>query len=160
MSLAFDSLKDWWSTRTQRERWMLAGMGALIVALLFWYGLLRPLQGLSAEAKDRHAVAIATLTEAQALKAGIDAAGAGPATLDDLAGLARAAAAEAAIGLVREEPGAAGSIELWTEPVEARTLFAWLSVLQAKGVGVRALETHRGEDGLVEARLALGGSTP
>jgi general secretion pathway protein M len=162
MSPAFDSFRDWWTTRTERERWMLIGLGALLAALLFWYGLLQPLERLAADAQDHQAEAAAALSEAETLKAGIDAAeaGLGRASAAQVAEIARATATQAQIGLAREEAGTEGALELWTEPVTAKALFAWLADLQQKGVGVRTLETHRGEEGLIDARLALVGGAP
>jgi len=152
-----DAFVGWWGGRTDRERWMLLGLGAVLGALLFWYGLLLPLERLADRAEAHHARTAAILTEVGALRTAIEQAQAqGMGALGDVEPTARAAAEAAGVAITRAQPIDNG-LELWTEPTDARALFGWLAALHAQGIGVRALEVHRADDGRVDARIALGG---
>ena len=37
---------SWWQGRERREQWMLAVMGACLLAFLYWYALMLPLRAL------------------------------------------------------------------------------------------------------------------
>ena len=41
---------SWWQGRERREQWMLAVMGACLLAFVYWYALMLPLRALRDEA--------------------------------------------------------------------------------------------------------------
>jgi len=153
-----DAVIAWWVGRTDRERWMLLGLGALLGALLFWYGLLQPLERLAERAEARHARAAAVRAEVGGLRTAIDEAQMhGADAAGDVEPAARASAETAGVAFARSQAGD-DAVELWTEPTDAPALFGWLAALHAQGIGIRALEVHRADDGRVEARIALRGA--
>lgn len=163
MNALWDSLADWWGGRTVRERRLLSGLGAVLALMAFWYGLLAPLNRLAGHERIHHAQAAASLAQAEALSqsvARIERMRAGGGRVGGAAEHVRAAAGAAGVGIVREQPQADGGVEVWTEPVAAKALFAWLSGLQGEyGVGVRTLELHGSEQGgLLDVRASFAGA--
>jgi len=159
MRAVLDRVSDWWGGLSDRERWMLMGLGALVAALAFWYGLLTPLQRWAGAAAERHAEAAETLAEAERIAAEAAAlerdrkAAAGSA-----ADAVHRTAEGAGVRLLREEPGARGALNVWTDLVEVKPLFVWLAALQRDhSVGVRTFEAHRSEAGKIDARIGFAG---
>jgi general secretion pathway protein M len=155
-------LTDWWRGLSDRERWMVGGLGAIVAALVLWYGLLTPLNRLAAAAEARQTEAATALRQVQALSEAIGRiermrAGGRPGPVGEHI---RAAAGATGVAIAREQPAADGGMSVWTEPVAAKSLFAWLSALQREyGVGLSALEIHRAEEpGLLEVRAAFSGA--
>lgn len=145
-----------WNGRTARERLMLGGLGAVLAALLFWYGAYAPLTRLAQSAEDRRLAATQELVQVKAYAAASrPRAAAGDAGA--LSQAARTLAGETGVTLLREE-AQAGALAVWTEPVQAKALFAWLARLSAGGVGVRQFEAHQGEGGQIDARVVLVGA--
>jgi general secretion pathway protein M len=159
----WDSLVGWWDGLSARERRLLAILGAVTALLAAWYGLLAPLNRLAAEERLHHAQAAAALTEAEALSGAltrIERMRAGAGRPGAAAEHVRAAAGAAGVGILREQPEPGGGASVWTEPVAAKALFAWLSLLQSEyGVEVRGLEVHRSEQpGLLDVRASFAGA--
>jgi general secretion pathway protein M len=155
-------LSDWWRGLSDRERWMVGGLGALVAALAFWYGLMAPLNRLAAAAEARQIEATTALRQVQALSEAVSRieqmrgdGRSGP--VDDHV---RRAANAAGVTIAREQAEAGGGVSVWTEPLPAKALFAWLSALEREyGVGVSALEAHRAEEpGMLDVRAAFAGA--
>ncbi len=165
MSALWDDILNWWAGLSDRERRLLSVLGAISVLLLFWYGLAAPLNQLAKEERIHQAQASGALVEAEALSqaiAEIDQMRAGAGRPGSVADHLRSAAGSVGVGIAREQPDANGGTSAWTEPVAAKALFAWLTLLKSEyGVGVRSLEVHRSEQpGLLEVRasFAAGGA--
>lgn len=149
----------WWAGRTDRERWLLGGLGAVMAALVAWYGVWTPLQAWSRDAQDRLALAASGVAEAEAAAQEISrfrqmrGGRTGPAA----AAVSRSAAT-AGLVLAKNEPAPDGGLTVWIEAAPPKVLFAWLaSVRSDLGLGVRSLETQAGEGG-VQARIAFEGA--
>lgn len=153
-----NAILAWWIGRSERERWMLGGLGAVLCALVAWYGIWSPLNGWARDAEARQAEAAAAVTEAEAAAQEIaryQRAGArlaGPAAQ----AVGRSAAA-AGIVVSKSEPAAGGGLTVWTQAGPPGPLFAWiLSARRDLGLGVRTLEAQK-QDGGVQARIAFEG---
>jgi len=160
LRLAADRLAEAWFGRTERERWLLGGLGVLIAGLVLWYGLWTPLQAWSRSAQTRYADASAELAEAEGLAARIrqveQTRSQGAAVSPEAV---RSAAAAAGLTIVRDQPDGTG-LHVWTEPAPAASVFAWLLGLQRdRGAAVRSLELRKGESGGVQAQAVIGGGT-
>lgn len=157
-----EQLADAWAARTERERWMLIGLGVVIGALAFWYGLATPLNRAAEAAERRHLTAADQLAQSRSLarevamaeqmRGGARQSGPPSATV-------RQAAAAAGVTLSREQPQGDGTLGVWTEPASAKAVFGWLTMLQREhGVGVRSFEAHRGQAGAIEVRVVFAGA--
>jgi general secretion pathway protein M len=149
----------WWTGREPRERVLLAVLGALMLAVVVWYGVWAPLNGWAVSARDRQAEAAASLVQAERAQAEIARfeqmrGGKGNATAQALT----QSAAQAGVIVNKVEPIAGGGLTVWTNPAEPTALFGWLaSVRRELGVGVRQLEAQKEGDG-VQARIAFDGA--
>ena len=148
------ALTERWGAFAPRERLLIAVAGALALVLLLSVLVLRPLS--NARADGVRAFEEAVATRAAVARAAGGAGQAGPATGD-----LRAAAQETAdaFGIVVDRYDFQdGVVDLTVSDVDAPTLYAWLTTLaEQRGVTVREAQLRAGDDGLVTARLTLGG---
>ncbi len=143
-----------WTTRSRRERAMIAALGLVVVAVAGWYGLARPLDRMAAAAARRAETAAQGLAQVDAEAAAIKAAG-GKAS-GDLLGLVTASAQAAHIVIARQRQDSPGQLTVSIDSTTSPALFAWFRDLQIRdGVGVASLTATRTGGGLqVEAVLA------
>lgn len=123
---------SWWDGRERREQWMLAAMGACLLAFLYWYGMLVPLRKLrdDALAGHRQAATALALVEArlQAMQA-MQPQSARPSKAD-LPALLATSASRAGIDLPGLAPQADGSVVIGIDAVPATKVLAWLETLR------------------------------
>lgn len=157
-------LKARWQGLEPRQRFVLAGAGFVIVALVLWLWVWEPLR----DARER---ARAQVAEQQALAgwlqavapvaAGLREDGGAADELNDrsLLGMvdetARAAGLAAAIG--RIEPAGENQVRIWLNDAGFATLMGWLEQVAAGGIQVRELTAEgSAQTGAVNARITLG----
>jgi general secretion pathway protein M len=152
----------WWRGRTAREQWLLAIMGLLLVALLAWLLVARPLAAALETAHAREAAAAEALGEARARAARFAArdgamAASAPLPIDSLIARTAADAGFASARVTAQGPTRA---TLTVEAARPRALFAWITDLEARGIVVETLRATAGADHdvAVEARLRARGS--
>ena len=142
-----------WATFSPRERALIGVAGALLSLLLLSVLVLRPLA--NASAGGRAAFEEAARTRAVVARAVASGGGQG-APAGDLRALAQDTAD--AFGIVVDRYDFQdGSVDLTVSDVDAPTLYAWLATLSERGVTVAEAQLRAGDDGLVTARLTLGG---
>ena len=149
----------WWETRSVRERRLLGGLAALILALGLWYGLVSPIRAAERRAVEEHARAVerlATVTAATRQIAALQTAR-GSTNGRPLAAVVVQSALAAGVPISRQ--GAeGGGLAVGVDRADAGGFFRWLAVLgRDHGVSVGALEMSRNPDGTLRARVVLNG---
>lgn len=151
---------EWWTTRTQRERRLLAVMAGLLVVFGLWFGVHRPLAQARAAAERRYDRA---LQEEGAIEAAVArirvlrAAGAGASRKTPAAEAVNASAAAAGVTLSRVEPDPAGGVQVAVGGIAPAQLFPWLAALQQDyGVTPRHLTIVKDEQGGLSMDATFG----
>lgn len=141
----------WWKGRSRREQILVGAMGALVVGLGLWFGVVQSLAEARRQASERLAEAVAVeaavqrgLAELAALR---QAAPARPSRQPVAQAVAESAAA-AGLTLSRSEPDPGGGHRVQAEAVAPAVLFPWLAALQRDhGVVASHLTVLKGEAG-------------
>lgn len=153
--LALSRLKpiQWWQQRSGRERRMLGFLGVLLVLLVGWYGLYRPLMQYKDAAAHRNAVAQARLhhlVRQQDLRAVVPAQE-GRAAMEQ-------AARDAGVNPQLDASDAGIAFTLSRAPRQAG--LAWLAGLADAGLVVTALRLVPHDDGTLTLTGAVGSNLP
>ena len=150
-------LAPWWRQRTRREQWLIAILAVLLVMVIVWLGLLRPLAMARAEAAGRHDRAQAALLRVQAMTAPI-------ADAERRSRAARGTPLAEAIGRSAEAAGLtlaslesnAGAATLRIAAVRPVALIGWLARLeQADGLIIDRMTASRNPDATVAVMLVV-----
>jgi general secretion pathway protein M len=145
----------WWSGRSARERILLAVMGGLIVLLLFWLLIIRPLDAAKAGALQRLDLATQAAGRVAAVADGVrQAHRLAPAALSAALPVAVGEAAQAAgFTLSRLDAQGPDRVVIGITTARSPALFTWLAGLQRQGVIVERLTLRTNSD----ATLAVEG---
>ncbi len=146
----------WWSGRSERERIMLAVMGALIVVLLFWLALVRPIDAAKARAVQRLDVATLAAGKVAAVADRVRQSRAqpAPALSSALPATVGKAAEGAGFTLARLDPQGPDRVTISISTARAPALFGWLAQLGRQGVIVERITLRTNSD----ATLAVEGT--
>lgn len=135
-SSAATSMRSWWQQREPRERTMLTVMCAAIAAFAWWYGAFVPLRHLRNDAREHHAMAamqmarmkieLAHLAELQGRLPPR------PTNLTDVRKSVIESAKLAGMPITRDRDAAPGVLELESDSVSPKALFAWLDALRLR----------------------------
>lgn len=149
-----ESLSLWWRARSAREQRLLAIMAVLAAFVLGWLLVVRPLADALDAAKARHGAALVTLAQARAREAaGRGAAGAAPALpVDSLLGQAAGEAGFAGARIASQGPARA---TIAIDAARPQALFAWLALLERRGLVVERLRAQANSDRTLSAEAAL-----
>lgn len=151
MRVLFSSVVAWWDGRSLRERRMLALMGALVLGVVGWLGVVRPLDGWKAHQARARVVAerqFARIETARVWR------GAPAAEAVDLQALAAAAASKAGVQptLGMSESGRLG---FRLDHATTAQAFGWLAALEKSGAKIEELGVVRNADGTLGVTGAL-----
>ncbi len=146
---------DWWAGRSERERWMLGVMFALLGLVLLWLLIIRPIDGARARANLRLAAATTDAGRIAAVAEGIRRARASaPPVLAIPLPAAVGQAAEAnGFTLARLDPQGGDRVAIAISTARSPALFTWLAALEKQGVIVDKLTLRTNSD----ATLAVEG---
>ncbi len=149
-----------WAARTRREQGLLAGLGLLLVAVILWEGVIRPVGAYRAGGLERLERARATLAEVDATARALSDLAAPRTRAADTPGADRAkadirrvvgrTAQDMGVTLTRLRPDGSDRLTIWLDRVDAGLFHRWL---------LRLTDDH----GLHLARLSLtaeSGGTP
>lgn len=157
MNRMIQPTKQWWGSRSARERRMLAVMMLLVATLAVWLLVVRPAWAWRASAAERRAEATADLTRLEAgLVRGTRAKSAGMAPAD----IERAArdAAEATGLTVTLSLDGERAVVFDASGVTSAVLFGWITTLKSDyGVETNDLTVVENADATLDARGRLGG---
>jgi len=155
----FAPLKAAWAERTVREQLMLAGLGALVILVIAWYGVLAPALSWRSEARADHEAAVAryeTMVAGVARYRAEVQAAAQPRAGAALRTVVGTSAAERGLAISRVQPLEDGRLGVWMEGVSDDALMAWLVALSRdEGVRVDQISLDREGDRLVRAQMVL-----
>jgi general secretion pathway protein M len=140
-------LKLWWAGRTARERWMLLVMFALIVLVVGWLGIVRPLGNAQADARLRLETAVTALAEAQSRSVTAAAAAHPAATAQPpIDALLARTASDAGFANARIDAQGPARAALVIEAGRPQALLGWIGALEAQGVTVEGLRARPNQD--------------
>ena len=155
MKARFSSVAAWWDGRSLRERRMLALMGALVLGVVVWLGIARPLDAWTADQARARGVAE---RQRALIETAVVQRGARPAEAVDLQALVAATAPTAGVQptLGMSEGGRLG---FRLDRVTTAQAFGWLAALEAGGTRIEELGVVENPDGTlgVTGALAAGG---
>jgi general secretion pathway protein M len=141
----------WWETRTRREQALLAVMATLLVAVLMWFGVYRPVGQAREAAAQRYERALKTqavVGTAAARIGQLQTGGPRAVRRAPAAEAVNASAAAAGVTLSRVEPDPAGGVQVAVGGIAPGQLFPWLAALQQDyGVSARHLTIVKDEQG-------------
>lgn len=153
---------SWWQGRERREQWMLAVMGACLLAFVYWYALMLPLRALRDEALAGRQRAGADLALVQARLQALQATPprqAEPPTAEQLPALLASTAASAGIELAAPVAQADGSVLVRIDAAPAATVLAWLEALRVEhALGPEQVNLDPAEGG-IRVQLVFRGAS-
>ncbi len=146
----------WWSGRSVRERILLGVMGALIVLMLFWLLIIRPIDAARASAQQRLDLATEAAGRVAAAADGVrQARKLTPASLSSALPTAVGQAAEGAgFTLSRLDAQGPDRVVIGISTARSPALFTWLAALKQQGVIVERMTLRTNSD----ATLAVEGT--
>ncbi|MBD7940750.1 type II secretion system protein GspM [Brevundimonas guildfordensis] len=151
MKAQWDSGVAWWDGRSVRERRMLAAMGALVLGVVVWLAVVRPLDGWKADQVRARVAAERQLLQVQTAAA---QRGARPTEAVDLQALvattASAAGVQPTLGMSE-----GGRLGFRLERVTTAQAFGWLAALEAGGARIEELGVVENADGTLGVSGAL-----
>lgn len=155
MKALFSSVAAVWDGRSLRERQMLAVMGALVLGVVGWLGVVRPLDGWTGDQARARVAAERQLTQ---VATAVAQRGAPPAETVDLQALvastAPAAGVQPTLGMSE-----GGRLGFRLDRVTTAQVFGWLAALEAGGARIEELGVVENSDATlgVTGALASGG---
>jgi len=152
-------LRLWWSGRSLREQRMLLVMAALLVVVIVWLGILRPVGDGLSRARERHANAVIAhgevLAKRDALRTLLKS---GPAPLDaPLETIVRQSASEAGFAFASLTAESSDRLTLTVANARPAALFGWIAQLEGRGVLVEHLAVRDNGDPTLNVDLTLRG---
>lgn len=145
-----------WVMMTVRERVLILIMFGLMAVVVLWLGIVRPVNDGLVDARADHLIAV---DRAGRIDAAVNAlrrtAGASPILEGALDQFVVQSASEAGFTLDSQNLMGADRLEIAIGSARPTALFTWLSVLEARGVGVEAIAVQPGANGTVGARITM-----
>jgi general secretion pathway protein M len=151
-------LKSWWRERSDREQRLLAAMGVLLVVVVGWLGVIRPLDLATAAARERHARAVVALADLQELRDRAAKATNRPQLpLDEtLAPFVTRSATDAGMTVERLEAEGAHQVKINISAVRPAAFFGWAQRLEVQhGLVVHQLAAFRNVDTTIAVQLTV-----
>ena len=151
MRTPFSSVVALWDGRSLREQRMLAVMGVLVLGLLVWLGVVRPLDGWRA---DQARARLAAERQMAQVQTAVAQRGARPTEVVDLQALvastASAAGVQPALGMSE-----GGRLGFRLDRVTTTQAFGWLAALEQGGARIEELGVVENADGTLGVSGAL-----
>nr|WP_313632220.1 type II secretion system protein GspM [Brevundimonas naejangsanensis] len=151
MRTSFSSIVALWDGRSLRERRMLAVMGVLVLGVIAWLGVVRPLDGWRA---DQARARVAAERQMAQVQTAVAQRGARPTEAVDLQALVASTALTAGVQptLGMSEGGRLG---FRLERVTTAQAFGWLAALEEGGARMEELGVVENADGTLGVSGAL-----
>lgn len=151
MRTSFSSVVVLWDGRSLREQRMLAVMGVLVLGLLVWLGMVRPLDGWRA---DQARARVAAERQMAQVQTAVAQQGTRPTEVVDLQALVASTATTAGVqpALGMSEGGRLG---FRLDRVTTTQAFGWLAALEQGGARIEELGVVENADGTLGVSGAL-----
>lgn len=152
-----EAARQWWMSRSDRERVLLAVMLAAVLGVVGWYGIISPLRSAAEDSQTRVETAARKLAS---LKAAARVNASQPArTAAAPQVLVEASAVKAGVPIARRRQDANGQFTIWIEAIDARILLPWVAAVEREGgFTVADLTASRLDGGVVEAEITFAGA--
>ena len=144
-------MRQWWITLSRREQALLAMLGLLVLTLVGWYGIWRPLTQFHRAAVAEHELALDEQERVQALIARVRSSA--PAARQDIpvAQAVRQSLEATGITAARLEADPGGGLRVAVGGVPSTLLFSWIAELQARhGVTPQHLVVVKAGQGVLQ----------
>lgn len=146
-----------WAGLSLREQALLAGLAAILIGVLGWYGVVQPAQSWRAEAERDFAAALQSyettlvqLEQYQALAARAER----PEAREPLRTLADRVAREHSLAISRIQPLDDGGLGVWLDASDADAVMAWLAALSREH-GVMAVRASLDRESASTVRVQV-----
>jgi len=152
-----EQLTAWWRSRSPREQRLLAVMLALLVLVLGWLLVVRPLSDALDAAQRRHAEAVTALAE---LRGRAEAAsrlqGDGPASAPlPIDGYLSRTSTEAGFNGARIAGQGPTQATIAIDAARPQAFFAWVRLMEARGLRVESLRARANSDQTLAVEAAF-----
>jgi general secretion pathway protein M len=150
-----NGLALWWRERSLREQRLLLVMLGLLLLVVGWLLIVRPLGDALDSARTRHGAAVIALAEARA-RAGTATRSAAPRSLSGpVDGLVGRTANEAGFANARITAHGPARALVVIEAARPQALFGWINRLEAQGLAVERLVARTNPDRTVHVEAAF-----
>ena len=153
---------EWWRERSRREQRLLLVMLGMIVLVLGWLLVIRPLSDALDDAERRHGEAVLALAQAEgraeaARRLQGERSASAPLPIDGFLGRTTTEAGFAGVRIVGQGPARA---TMSLQAVRPQAFFAWLRQMERRGLVVDSLRARANNDRTlsVEASFRAGGT--
>jgi general secretion pathway protein M len=149
-------LRNWFAGLSRREQWLVRIASGLTAWVLVVFGIIMPALSAIDAAKLELDEAVQRRGRIEAtVEAGARQKPAAQASNADIDLIVTQSAAEQGFDLVKSAPGGQGQLSFRIDQARAPALLAWLSGLEAQGVGVRTITLRSSSSGrlTVDAQL-------
>ena len=149
------AVKFWWSQRSEREQRLLALMFGLLLIVLAWLLVVRPLSAALDAARFRHGEAVVALAEAKARASPLPGRRTnGPLALP-IDSLISRTATEAGFTDARIAGSGPARASVTLDSARPQALFAWIAALESEGLEVERLQARANPDRTVTAEAVV-----
>ena len=153
-----ESFGLWWRTRTLREQRLLLAMAGVMVVVLLWLAVIRPIGDRLSEARERHGAAVLALAEARARASQIGLLEQRkPASLGGpLETTLNQAATEAGLPVAKVEREGLNQATMTIDSVKPQAFFAWVRRMEdERGMIVERLSARANPDQTLAIRITF-----
>lgn len=152
-----DSAKNWLAGLSQRERILVGTAGLLLVIVVGYYGIARPMVGAMASAEARYISAIERQARVESKVAALQqpANGQGTRFNGPIDAFISQSAGETGIAVASITPQQDNRVNMVVESAKPTALFGWLARIEQQGVAVESLSVDSAGNGAISANLTL-----
>ena len=147
--------RNWFATRSLRERRMILVMLALLVVTIVWGGIILPVRDGLSGARERYADAVVRFAMTQDEVDLLRSAGRRVPLNGSLADTLRLRADAAGLALATVDDTGGGRVHATIQAVKPAALGRWLGELEANGILVESATWRDNQDGSVAADLVV-----
>ena len=152
-----ENLMRWYRDRSAREQMMLCVMMALLVAVIGWIGILRPVNAGLELSKANHELAIARLERVRGDALALESRGA--VVSEPAQAVITRLATDAGFSPTRIDPGADGRVLFALASAKPIALNRWLEALDAQGIFVEQISIRPNSDATLAVDATLRART-
>ncbi|HQR89734.1 MAG TPA: type II secretion system protein GspM, partial [Caulobacter sp.] len=126
-----DAARQWWLSRSDRERALLAVMLVAVLGVVGWYGVISPLRSAAEDSQQRVETAARKLASLKAASRENAPQPGQSAAAPQV--LVEASAIKAGVPIARRRQDANGQFTIWITAIDARTLLPWVAAVEREG---------------------------
>lgn len=150
--------RGWWATRTPREQKLLLALGAVLLFVLVWLLVIRPIADARAAAEARLNAAAAELAQArgEALAIGRNSGAPGNAPVPrPLDGFLMTAGAEAGFSNMQVIGDGPDRATLTVSAARPQAFFSWIGQLEGRGLVIESMSARPGGNQTITAEVVM-----